>query len=106
MAAALAAALGLKVSGDKLKKKAAGGPVLAGQTYLVGELGPELFTATQNGHITTAAQTQQIMAGGGSTVYNLHVDGRRVGMDPRLEQAVRTIVDVAADAGNLRNAGY
>jgi hypothetical protein len=39
-------------------------------------------------------------------VYNLHVDGRRVGMDPRLEQAVRTIVDVAADAGNLRNAGY
>lgn len=106
MAAALAAALGLKVSGDKLKKKAAGGPVLAGQTYLVGELGPELFTATQNGHITTAAQTQQIMAGGGSTVYNLHVDGRRVGMDPRLEQAVRTIVDVAADAGNLRKAGY
>ncbi|HMQ36290.1 MAG TPA: phage tail tape measure protein [Micropruina sp.] len=106
MAKAFAAALGLKVSGDKLKKKAAGGHVLAGQTYLVGELGPELFTATQNGHITTAAQTQQLMTGGGSTVYNLHVDGRRVGMDPRLEQAVRTIVDVAADAGNLRNAGY
>jgi hypothetical protein len=33
------------------KKRALGGPVFAGETYLVGEQGPELFTAQQNGSI-------------------------------------------------------
>jgi len=35
----------------KRKKRATGGPVFAGETYLVGEMGPELFTAQQNGSI-------------------------------------------------------
>ena len=38
----------LKVSGTR----ALGGPVSQGKTYLVGEQGPELFTAGQNGNIT------------------------------------------------------
>jgi hypothetical protein len=33
------------------KKRALGGPVFAGETYLVGEQGPEVFTAQQNGTI-------------------------------------------------------
>ena len=33
------------------KKRATGGPVFAGETYLVGENGPEMFTAQQNGSI-------------------------------------------------------
>jgi hypothetical protein len=33
-------------------KKAAGGPVTGGSTYLVGERGPELFTPTSSGNIT------------------------------------------------------
>jgi hypothetical protein len=33
------------------KKRAMGGPVFAGETYLVGEQGPEVFTAQQNGTI-------------------------------------------------------
>ena len=33
------------------KKRALGGPVFAGETYLVGENGPEMFTAQQNGSI-------------------------------------------------------
>jgi hypothetical protein len=36
----------------KPKKRATGGPVFAGESYLVGEQGPELFTAQQNGGIT------------------------------------------------------
>lgn len=36
----------------KPKKRATGGPVFAGETYLVGEQGPELYTAQQNGNIT------------------------------------------------------
>jgi hypothetical protein len=32
--------------------RAAGGPVGAGKTYLVGEQGPELFTANQSGYIS------------------------------------------------------
>ena len=41
----------LKTSNRKRKKRAIGGPVFAGETYLVGEMGPELFTAQQNGSI-------------------------------------------------------
>jgi tape measure domain-containing protein len=39
------------VSMSSLPKKAAGGPVSAGQTYLVGEKGPELFTPKESGEI-------------------------------------------------------
>jgi phage-related minor tail protein len=35
--------------------RAAGGPVAAGQSYLVGEAGPELFTPAGNGAITSNA---------------------------------------------------
>jgi phage-related minor tail protein len=35
--------------------RAAGGPVAAGQTYLVGEKGPELFTPSRDGAITPNA---------------------------------------------------
>lgn len=40
-----------------LPHRAGGGPVQAFQTYLVGEQGPELFTAPANGHIMSAAET-------------------------------------------------
>lgn len=104
MAAALAAALGLKIDDGKLKKKAAGGPVSAGQLYQVNELGPELFRPAVNGYMLTAAQTAQRMQGG--TVYNLSVNGARVGMDSRLESAVRTIVEVVADGPSMIRAGF
>jgi phage-related minor tail protein len=39
--------------------RAAGGPVAAGQSYLVGEAGPELFTPTGNGAITPNAALPQ-----------------------------------------------
>lgn len=44
--------------------RAGGGPVTSGQTYLVGERGPELFTAGSSGKITPNGEM------GGSTVVN------------------------------------
>lgn len=43
------------------KRRARGGPVTGGETYLVGEEGPELFTAPRTGYITNH---QQAMSGG------------------------------------------
>jgi hypothetical protein len=50
--------------------KQSGGPVTGGKTYLVGERGPELFTAPGNGNIVPNGA----MAGGGSTNINITYD--------------------------------
>lgn len=50
---------GTPVAGARAK----GGPVSAGKTYLVGEEGPELFTAPANGSITPNHQLAAGMAG-------------------------------------------
>lgn len=47
--AALTGAVGVM---DIAGKRAAGGPVRAGETYLVGEKGPELMTAAADGYVT------------------------------------------------------
>lgn len=64
--------------------RAAGGPVTAGTTYLVGEKGPELFTPNTSGAIVPNGA----MGGSGTTI-NLTVNGA---IDP--EGTARTIVDV------------
>lgn len=50
--------------------KAAGGPVSAGMTYLVGEKGPELFTAPNSGTIVPNHQLSAIGGGGQTINYN------------------------------------
>jgi phage-related minor tail protein len=59
-----------------LLKRASGGSVLAGTDYLVGERGPELFTAPSTGSITP---NNRLYAGGGdvntSIVINVQKDG-------------------------------
>ena len=50
--------------------RAAGGPVSAGTTYLVGEKGPELFTPSRSGNIIPNGSM-----GGGSNVINITVNG-------------------------------
>jgi hypothetical protein len=49
-------------------KRAAGGPVTGGKTYLVGEQGPELFSPSVSGSITSNGD----MGGGGSVVIEQH----------------------------------
>ena len=49
--------------------RAAGGPVMAGKTYLVGERGPELLTMGGSGNVINASDTNRMlsgMGGGGS----------------------------------------
>lgn len=59
-------AVGKKIDLTPLLKKAAGGPVMESQQYLVGEKGPELFVPSQNGTIIPADLTRQMMNQGGA----------------------------------------
>ncbi|OJY06690.1 MAG: phage tail tape measure protein [Rhizobiales bacterium 63-22] len=54
--------------------RAAGGPVVGGRTYLVGEKGPELFTAGRSGTIIPNGGTSSL-GGGSFTIGALHVHG-------------------------------
>lgn len=59
------------------EERAVGGPITKGKTYLVGENGPEIFTATQNGRILShedslARLTAAGDGGMGSTTIHLH----------------------------------
>jgi len=66
--------------------KAAGGPVSAGMSYLVGERGPELFTPRGSGHITPNHAM-------GGVVQNITVDARGATVD-----AIRAIPAAMAEA--------
>lgn len=46
-------------------KRAGGGPVYAGGSYLVGEEGPELVSFGASGYVHTASKTRGMMGGGG-----------------------------------------
>ena len=63
--------------------KAAGGPVMGGTSYLVGERGAEIFTPSSSGFITPNNKL------GGGTVINLNVSGA---IDP--EGTARSIINV------------
>jgi len=65
--------------------KAAGGPVMGGTSYIVGERGPELFTPNASGMITPNNR----LGGGGGTTINLNVTGA---IDP--EGTARSIINV------------
>ncbi|MCB1462148.1 MAG: phage tail tape measure protein [Nitratireductor sp.] len=55
--------------------RAAGGPIVAGRTYLTGEHGPELITAARNGYVHDAQSTARMAAGGraGAPSYQISV---------------------------------
>ena len=82
-----------------LTGKAIGGPVQAGQPYIVGERGPEMFVPNQSGSIVPSNK----MGGGGITVVN-NVDARgadasvdikiRAAMQQTSQQTVSTIQDL------------
>jgi hypothetical protein len=66
-----------------LPGRASGGPVVPGQTYLVGEKGPELFSTDKSGMITP----NHALAGMGGNSFHFHFNGamsdreaRRTGM--------------------------
>lgn len=67
-----------RMSGPSVPGRAAGGPVRAGQPYVVGERRPELFVPDQNGRIVSrvpAASAAQSGLLSGSQEITLNVDG-------------------------------
>ena len=48
------------IVGDEIEARAMGGPVTAGNTYLVGEKGPELVKFSENGQVINNMQTEKI----------------------------------------------
>jgi hypothetical protein len=62
-------------------RRAMGGPVYAGNSYLVGETGPELVHMGANGTVmnssrTSAAMNAPVGGGGGSEIIQISLDGR------------------------------
>jgi len=87
----MVAASGILEGMDIAGKRAGGGPVRAGSTYLVGEQGPELMTATADGYITPNS------ALGGATyspVFKIDARGSNLS-----EGQIRSIAKQAADQG-------
>jgi len=83
---ASAIAAGIFVNSTAGRQRAAGGPVNAGEPYLVGERGPELFTPGQSGNITANG------AGGGVAVGDIHIHGN---VDS--EKTARALADQVAE---------
>lgn len=53
----------VRAPGVKIPARASGGPVRAGQSYLTGEHGKEIFTPQSNGYVHNAQDTASMMAG-------------------------------------------
>jgi phage-related minor tail protein len=66
-----AAAFNPAAFGAGVALRATGGPVTAGQSYVVGERGPELFTPSSGGMITPNNR-----AGGGGVAVTVNVDAK------------------------------
>lgn len=89
----------LSSAGGKMFR-AEGGPVSAGQPYIVGEKGPELIVPDQNGFVATAAQTDRLLAGAGgrsvasgqATVINNFNFGRYLGSRDELVRELRDAI--------------
>ena len=94
----------------QLRPMASGGSVQAGQQYMTGEHGRELFVPSQNGRILSAAQTNNMASGGGDgvTVIQNNTFGSGVSraevnaMLPKMVEATKAAV---ADA-KLRGGSY
>lgn len=98
MAAAAAAAASAKAS-SSVTKRASGGPVASGASYLVGEYGPELFTPSQSGNITPSGKS----SGGGSVTIN--INNPSVRSDQDLSQIVQMVEDAMSRRDELARMG-
>lgn len=74
-------------TGQSPPGRAAGGPVTAGQAFIVGERGPELFVPVRSGSIVPNSALSR--APGATTVINVNVAHTGLGVDsPRLQRDV------------------
>jgi hypothetical protein len=79
---------GIPVIGEILSKRAAGGPITAGQPVLVGERGPEIIVPGGNG---TVIPNHALAGAGGGLSFVSNIDAR--GADPGLIARLPTALD-------------
>jgi hypothetical protein len=85
------------VGGGKPPGKAAGGPVLGGSSYIVGENGPELFVPSVSGVVVPNG------AGGGVSIGSVTIQaGSFSGSDSALRQTARKLFDHIEDEARRR----
>lgn len=92
---AMARQLGDSVGGsiaDVIGQRQAGGPVMAGAPYLVGEQGPEVFVPTLSGSIAPTGPAQVINI-------TIQAQGDAVGAVQRSERQISAAIARAAAAG-------
>jgi len=93
-------------SGAGIGFRARGGPVTGGQSYVVGEEGPELFTAPKSGRIVP---NNQMGGGGGGLVINQSINfstgvqqtvrAEVINLMPQIAQATKAAVSDAKQRG-------
>jgi hypothetical protein len=85
---------------DPWQKRAAGGPVLQGESYVVGEQGPELFVPTTSGTILPSPVTEMNVSqdlwqrGNEPIIVNFILDGETVMQAVVTPERLRPVVDV------------
>jgi hypothetical protein len=77
--------------------RAAGGPVQAGQAYMTGESGRELFVPKTDGRILSPAQTSSMGGGGGSVVVNQTINVS-TGVQQTVRAEIKTLMPQIAEA--------
>jgi len=71
---------------------AAGGWMNPGTTYLVGELGPELVTATQRSYVHTADETEEILGRGSKGSITININGDIYDDERSMRQKMKSAV--------------
>ena len=74
--------------------KAAGGPVTGGQTYVVGEKGPELFTPASSGFVTP----NHALGGSTTVIVNVDATGSNVEGDEQQGRELGRLISVAVQS--------
>jgi hypothetical protein len=92
-------ALSLAAAGSR----ATGGQVRGGESYLVGERGPELLTMGGSGRISSNDQLKQALGGGGGITIINNVDAR--GADASVDQKIRLAMKQTSESTtrNIQN---
>ena len=105
--AALIAATGVaEIAGAR----AAGGSVASGRTYLIGERGPELFTAGATGQITSNENLSKAMGNTQNPNWSIIINEAPLGTTASIDEKAQIIeiaVGKAVDTieGNVRRGG-
>jgi len=81
-----------------LKGKASGGTVQAGQPYMTGESGRELFVPQTNGRILSPAQTSNAMRGGGENVIVQQTINVSTGVQQTVRNEIKSMMPQIAES--------